>query len=52
MTELDEITDGKSLIELQDELEYQLANGESMGGTICSHILHHLERANNLNQSK
>lgn len=48
MTELDEMTDGKSLTELQDELEYQLANGESMGGTICSH---HLERANNLNQS-
>lgn len=52
MTELDEMTEGKSLTELQEELKYQLANGESMGGTICSHFLHHLERTNNLNQSK
>ena len=51
MTELDEMTDGKSLTELQNELKYQLANGESMGGTICSHILHHLKKANNLNQT-
>lgn len=42
MTELDEMTDGKSLNELQEQLEFQLANGEYMGGTICSHILHQM----------
>jgi len=50
MTELDEMTDGKSMTELQEELEFQLANGEYMGGTICSHILHQLNIAINLNQ--
>lgn len=44
MTELDEITNGKSLTELQEELKYQLAMGESLGGTICSHILFHLQK--------
>jgi hypothetical protein len=39
MIELDEMTDGKNLTELQEELEFQLANGEYLGGTICSHIL-------------
>ena len=42
MTELDEMTDGKNLTELQKELEFQLANGESIGGTICSHIMFHI----------
>ena len=50
MTELDEMTDGKSMTELQEELEFQLANGEYIGGTICSHILHQLNIVNNLNQ--
>jgi hypothetical protein len=45
MTELDEMTDGKNLAELQKELEFQLANGEYLGGTICSHIMHHIARS-------
>ena len=39
MTELDELTEGKSLQELETELNYQLKMGESLGGTICSHIV-------------
>ena len=42
MTELDEMTDGKNLTELQKELEFQLANGEYLGGTICSHVMHQI----------
>jgi hypothetical protein len=42
MTELDEMTDGKNLTELQKELESQLANGEYLGGTICSHVMHQI----------
>lgn len=38
MTELQEITAGKSFAELLVELYHQLLNGEDFGGTICSHI--------------
>ena len=40
MKELNELTDNKSLEQLQAELSFQLSNGESEGGTICSHIKH------------
>jgi len=42
MTELEEMTEGKSLSELEIELEYQLKNGENLGGTIASHIFHQI----------
>ena len=38
MSELEELTTGKSLIALQNELSFQLRNGENEGGAICSHI--------------
>lgn len=38
MTELDEIAAELSLEQLEKELQFQLNNGESPGGTICSHI--------------
>jgi hypothetical protein len=38
MNELNELTDGKNLPELKKELAFQIKNGESEGGTICSHI--------------
>jgi len=43
MTELDEITDGKNLQQLEQELQYQIAQGESMGGEICGHIQYQIE---------
>ena len=53
MTELYEMTAGKNLTELQEELEFQLANGEYLGGTICSHILHQMTlRCKNFNVTK
>ena len=42
MTEFEEMTEGKSLAELEIELEFQLTNGENLGGTIVSHISHHI----------
>ena len=42
MTELDELTFGKSHEELNMELLFQLEQGETLGGTICSHIVHQL----------
>lgn len=42
MTELIEMTEGKSLSELEIELEFQLTNGENLGGTIVSHISHQI----------
>lgn len=42
MTELIEMTEEKSLSELKIELEFQLSNGENLGGTIASHISHHI----------
>lgn len=42
MTELNEMTEGKSLSELEIELDFQLTNGENLGGTIISHISHHI----------
>jgi len=42
MTELREMTEGKSLSELEIELDSQLKNGENLGGTIASHIFHHI----------
>jgi len=38
MNELQEMTQGKSLIGLETELSHQLRQGENKGGTICSHI--------------
>jgi hypothetical protein len=40
MDEIDEIIDGKTIKELEDELCFQLEMGESIGGEICSRILH------------
>jgi len=42
MTELKEMTEGKSLSELEIELNFQIKNGENLGGTIASHISHHI----------
>lgn len=38
MSELEEITNNKTIKQLESELAYQLAQGENLGGTICSHI--------------
>jgi hypothetical protein len=46
MNELEEITNGKSLKELEMELIFQQEKmGESLGGAICSHIVHQIELA-------
>ena len=39
MTELEELTNDKNLEQLEQELQYQIRQGESMGGEICGHIL-------------
>jgi len=52
MTELAEILDGKNLEQLQIELDYQLAQGETLGGTICSEIVWRLANADINWQSK
>lgn len=53
MSELDEITYGKTLEELKVELAFQLEfMGESKGGTICSHIIHKIEQLENKCQKK
>ena len=46
MTELDELTCNKNIRQLQNLLNYYLDNGESLGGTICSHI------TNKINEQK
>lgn len=38
MNELSEITEGKTIDELKVELKFQQEMGETLGGTICSHI--------------
>ena len=44
MNELQELTDNKTLPELKKELDFQVNHqGESLGGTICSHIVHAIE---------
>ena len=43
-TELQELTDGKSIFQLEKELEFQIRQGEKLGGTICSHIIYEIER--------
>lgn len=49
MSELDELTEGKSLAELQKELDYQINKmGESIGGIICSHIIYQIELTNKI----
>lgn len=42
-TELDELTEGKTIKQLEQEIIYHLANGESKGGTIVSHLVDTLE---------
>ncbi len=46
MSELEEITNGKSLKELFTELRWQLWCGNLLGGTICSHIIKEIENKN------
>jgi len=43
MSELDELIFGKSKAELEIELQYQLSQGESLGGTICSEIVYAID---------
>jgi hypothetical protein len=43
MTELEEITEGKTLQQLFSELKYQLGLGEVLGGNICSHFVGKIE---------
>lgn len=38
MNELQEMTEGKSMFGLENELAFQLKQGNLEGGTICSHI--------------
>ena len=45
MTELYELTDGKTILELKRELKHQIQNGELAGGTICSHIEHEINKS-------
>lgn len=45
MNELEEMTFGKSLEELKIELEFQVKQGENLGGAICSHIVYKIELA-------
>ncbi len=43
MTELEELTDGRTLEQLREELKFQLeTNGENPGGTIVGHIQHEI----------
>jgi len=44
MTELQELTKGKSLPELKNELRFQLKQGESIGEVICSSIIFEIEK--------
>lgn len=46
MSELNELTYGKQLPELVKELSFQIEKiGESIGGTICGHIMHSISVA-------
>lgn len=48
MSELDEITQGKTIEELKKELDFQVNTmGECMGGCICSHILGEIKTLEN-----
>lgn len=42
MSELDEITSGKTAEELEQEIAYQLLMGENPGGTIISELQYRL----------
>jgi len=44
MNEIEEILQGKNLADLKLELEFQLKNGESLGGAICSEIVYRIEK--------
>jgi hypothetical protein len=44
MTELEELTNEKTLEELKNELRFQLRQGESLGGAICSEIVFEIEK--------
>lgn len=44
ITELQEMTNGKTLAQLQTELEFQQDMGEDLGGAICSHIVYEMEK--------
>jgi hypothetical protein len=44
MSELDEISNNKNIKQLETELAYQLSQGESLGGTICSHFSDLIEK--------
>ncbi len=39
MTEIQEMIEGKTISQLEKELDFQIKNGESKGGTICSAII-------------
>lgn len=43
MTELEEITEGKTLQQLFSDLKYQLGLGEALGGNLCSHFVDKIE---------
>jgi hypothetical protein len=46
MNELDEITTERSIEELNRELAFQVEEmGASLGGAVCSYILHEIELA-------
>ena len=44
MNEINEIINNKSLEDLFKELKFQLKNGEYLGGTVCSEIVHCIEQ--------
>ena len=44
MTELEGLTNGKSLRELLKDLQWQIYHGNLLGGTICSHIIDEIEQ--------
>jgi len=44
MNELEEITTNKSQDTLIEELSFQLNNGETLGGNICSHIVSQIKK--------
>lgn len=45
MTELQEITDGKTFEQLLIELKHQISQGESKGGAIVNHVLYECQKA-------
>ncbi len=42
MNELQELTSGKTTCELLKELQFQINQGETLAGTICSHLIHNI----------